>query len=48
MSIILVEHSLDAVLACADQFYILDKGRMVLNGQCDDINEDDLQRHLAV
>ncbi|MBO1514383.1 urea ABC transporter ATP-binding subunit UrtE [Metabacillus bambusae] len=48
MSILLVEHNLDAVLACADQFYILDKGQMVMNGNCNEINEDDLQRHLAV
>ncbi|MFC0272812.1 urea ABC transporter ATP-binding subunit UrtE [Metabacillus herbersteinensis] len=48
MSILLVEHNLDAVLACADLYYILDKGRMVMNGQCDEINEDELQKHLAV
>ena len=48
MSILLVEHNLDVVLSCADQFYILDRGTMVANGQCDEINEDELQRHLAV
>jgi urea transport system ATP-binding protein len=48
MAILLVEHNLDAVLSCADYFYILDKGRMVMSGKCDEINEDDLQKHLAV
>lgn len=48
MGIILVEHNLDAVLSCAEYFYILDRGSMVMNGRCDEINEDDLQRHLAV
>lgn len=48
MSIILVEHNLDVVLACADEYYILDKGQMVMNGPCDEINEHDLQQHLAV
>ncbi|APH04493.1 urea ABC transporter ATP-binding subunit UrtE [Bacillus weihaiensis] len=48
MSIILVEHNLDAVLHCADSFYILDQGRMVMNGQCAEVNEDELYKHLAV
>ncbi|PMC39528.1 urea ABC transporter ATP-binding subunit UrtE [Bacillus sp. UMB0899] len=48
IGIILVEHNLDAVLSCADQFYILDRGRMVMSGSCDNINEEDLQSHLAV
>ncbi|XQY90517.1 urea ABC transporter ATP-binding subunit UrtE [Metabacillus sp. HB246100] len=48
MSIILVEHNLDAVLHCADSFYILDQGRMVMNGQCAEVNEDELYTHLAV
>lgn len=48
MGIILVEHNLDAVLSCADYVYILDQGRMVMSGLCDEMNEDDLQRHLAV
>jgi len=48
MGIMLVEHNLDAVLSCADQFYILDRGRMVMSGSCDEIKEEDLQRHLAV
>ncbi|WP_273126247.1 urea ABC transporter ATP-binding subunit UrtE [Bacillus weihaiensis] len=48
MSIILVEHNLDAVLHCADSFYILDQGRMVMNGQCAEVNEDELYKHLAI
>lgn len=48
MAVLLVEHNLDAVLSCADYFYILDKGQMVMSGQCDEINEEDLKRHLAV
>ena len=48
MSILLIEHSLDVVLSCADQFYILDRGRMVASGPCHEINEEELQRHLAV
>lgn len=48
MSILLVEHNLDVVLSCADLFYILVQGRMVLNGRCDEINEKDLHKYLAV
>ena len=48
MTILLVEHNIDAVLSIADQYYILDKGRMVVNGLCKEINEVDLHRHLAV
>ncbi|MBU7593415.1 urea ABC transporter ATP-binding subunit UrtE [Metabacillus halosaccharovorans] len=48
MGIMLVEHNLDAVLSCADQFYILDRGRMVMSGSCEEIKEEDLQRYLAV
>lgn len=48
MSILLVEHKLDVVLACADEYYVLDKGRMIVNGSCDEVNEEELQRHLAV
>lgn len=48
MSILLIEHNLDAVLSCADEVYILDKGHMVLNGKCDELNEDELHRYLAV
>lgn len=48
MSILLIEHNLDAVLSCADEVYILDKGQMVLNGKCDELNEDELHRYLAV
>lgn len=48
MSILLVEHKLDVVLSCADEFYILDRGTMVSNGRCDEVNEEDLHKHLAV
>jgi urea transport system ATP-binding protein len=48
MSILLVEHNLDSVLSCAEQFYILDKGTIVANGSCDEMNEEELQQHLAV
>ncbi|MCM3650301.1 urea ABC transporter ATP-binding subunit UrtE [Metabacillus litoralis] len=48
IAILLVEHNLDVVLSCAESFYILDKGQMVMSGRCDEINEDDLQKHLSV
>lgn len=48
MSILLVEHNVDAVLTCADQYYILGKGQMVANGVCHEIIDDELQRHLAI
>jgi urea transport system ATP-binding protein len=48
MSILLVEHNLDSVLSCAEQFYILDKGTIVANGSCDEMNEEELQQYLAV
>lgn len=48
IAILLVEHKLDVVLSCADDYYILDKGRMVAKGRCAEVKEEDLQRHLAV
>ncbi|PKC51415.1 ABC transporter, partial [Rhizophagus irregularis] len=48
MSILLIEHNLDAVLSCADEVYILDNGRIMLNGQCDEIDEEELHKYLAV
>jgi len=48
MSILLIEHNLDAVLSCADEVYVLDRGKMVMNGRCDELNEEILHRHLAV
>ncbi|MBT2755406.1 urea ABC transporter ATP-binding subunit UrtE [Mesobacillus foraminis] len=48
ISILLVEHKLDVILSCAEEFYILDKGRMVATGRCDEINAEDLHSHLAV
>jgi len=48
MSILLIEHNLDAVLSCADEVYVLDHGTMVMNGRCDELNEEILHRHLAV
>lgn len=48
MSILLVEHNLDVVLSCAELFYILEQGHIVLNGRCDEINEKELHKYLAV
>lgn len=48
ISILLVEHKLDVILSCAEEFYILDKGEMVVNGRCDEIKAEDLHMHLAV
>ena len=48
MAVLLVEHKIDSVLACASQYYILDKGKMVAHGMCKDMNESELQQHLAV
>lgn len=48
MSILLIEHNLDAVLSCADEIYILDNGRIVLNGQSNELNEEELHKYLAV
>lgn len=48
LAILLIEHNLDAVLSCADEIYILDNGKIVLNNKCNDIDEEELHRYLAV
>lgn len=48
MAILLIEHNLDAVLSCAEEIYILDNGRIVLNEKCNEIDEQELHKYLAV
>jgi urea transport system ATP-binding protein len=47
LSILLVEQYLDFASRLADQVYVMDQGRIVLEGQLDELEEDDVKRHLA-
>jgi urea transport system ATP-binding protein len=48
VSIVLVEHSMDVALECADYFYVLDKSSIVAQGDTGSLNEDTIKRHLVV
>jgi urea transport system ATP-binding protein len=48
MSIILVEQYLDFAKMASDFFYILDRGRIVEEGEISKLNEDLISKHLTV
>ncbi len=48
LTVLLVEQKLPFVRRIADRFYLMDKGRMVANGDIDGLNDELVQRHLAV
>lgn len=48
VSIILVEHSLDLALECADYYYVLDKAQVVAEGPAADLNQQAITQHLVV
>ena len=48
MSVILVEQKLSFVRRFADTFYIMDRGRIVANGQVADLSDQLVDRHLTV
>jgi urea transport system ATP-binding protein len=48
VGVLLVEHSLDLALGCADYFYVLDKGMIVAEGDTQSLNEEAIKKHLVV
>jgi urea transport system ATP-binding protein len=48
VSILLVEHSLDLALECADYFYVIDKSSIVTQGDTRSFNEDAIKQYLVV
>ncbi|ANK81985.1 MAG: urea ABC transporter ATP-binding subunit UrtE [Rhizobiales bacterium NRL2] len=48
MAILLVEQYFDFARDLADRFYVMDRGEIVLSGKADEMDEDDVRRHLTV
>lgn len=48
LSIILVEQYLDFAKAASDEFYILDRGNVVLNGESEQLTTDVIEKYLTV
>ena len=48
LSIILVEQYLDFAKAASDEFYILDRGSVVLSGQSEALTSAVIDKHLTV
>ncbi|MEM8868094.1 MAG: urea ABC transporter ATP-binding subunit UrtE [Verrucomicrobiota bacterium] len=48
LSIILVEQYLDFAKAASDEFYILDRGNVVLNGVSDELTGEVIEKYLTV
>lgn len=48
LSIILVEQYLDFAKAASDEFYILDRGSVVLTGESDELTPEVIGKHLTV
>lgn len=48
VSIVLVEHSLDVALECADYYYLLDKSQIVTHGDVHSLNQETITQHLVV
>lgn len=48
VSIVLVEHSLDLALECADYYYVLDKSTIVAEGDAESLDEEEIKTHLVV
>ena len=48
MAIVLVEQYFDFARDLADQFYVMDRGQIVLSGAKDALDEAEVRRHLTV
>lgn len=48
MAIVLVEQYFDFARSLADRFLVLDRGRVVLSGEADDMVEADVRSHLTI
>ncbi|MGV6970453.1 urea ABC transporter ATP-binding subunit UrtE [Bacillus halotolerans] len=47
-AMVLVEHSLENALTCADYLYVMDRGTVVAHGKADDETARRFERHLTV
>jgi len=48
MAILLVEQYFEFAKELADTFHVMDRGEIVLSGKADEMDEDDVRRHLTV
>ncbi|MEG7379535.1 urea ABC transporter ATP-binding subunit UrtE [Bacillus subtilis] len=48
ISVILVEHSLENALTCADHLYVIDRGTVIDDGKADEETARRFERHLTV
>jgi urea transport system ATP-binding protein len=48
LTILLVEQKLPIARRVADQFHMLDKGRLVVSGHIDELTDDLVHKHLTV
>ncbi len=48
MAILLVEQYFEFARDLADTFHVMDRGEIVLSGKADEMDEDDVRRHLTV
>jgi urea transport system ATP-binding protein len=48
MAIVLVEQYFEFARSLADRFLVLDRGRVVLSGEADDMVEADVRSHLTI
>lgn len=48
ISILIVEQYLDFVLDVADEYYVMDKGEIVMHGLTEDANKDEIQSKMTI
>lgn len=48
IGVVLVEHDLDLAMETADFIYVMDHGHMVVEGETNKLNIQDIERHLVV
>ena len=48
MAILLVEQYFEFARDLADTYHVMDRGEIVLSGKADEMDEDDVRRHLTV
>ena len=45
-AIVVVEHNIKSLLSVADRVYVLDKGKVVLHGNSNDIEKSDIMKRV--
>lgn len=48
IGVVLVEHDLDLAMETADFIYVMDHGHMVVEGETNELNIQDIEKHLVV